>query len=83
MGRLLIAVLWGVIFYFLWNLFFPSSRKGVARGRGPEGVEAMVLDPNCNTYIPQAQALKKRIEGTDYFFCSAKCLREYQEKSKA
>ena len=40
--------------------------------------EAMVRDPNCGTYVPQGDAIKK---GEDYF-CSKTCRDEYEAKEK-
>ena len=80
MGRLLIILLWGALFYFLWNLFSPSKRGG--QTNKDEGIQPMVLDPNCNTYISKAGAVRKKIGGQEHYFCSKKCLMEYQGKKK-
>lgn len=37
----------------------------------------MVEDPNCHTYIPKAEAVRKEIQGKELFFCSEKCAEEY------
>ena len=42
--------------------------------------EEMVKDPNCETYIPKADAIKKKVGGEALFFCSQKCLDEYRDK---
>ncbi len=83
MGRLVIAMLWGVLVYLLWKMFFPS--RPTLRGRNSrEGqIESMVQDPNCETFIPQSQALRKTIRGETRYFCSKACLQAYREKSKS
>jgi uncharacterized protein len=55
-----------------------SSRKKTNRDDEPE---ELIQDPYCQTYIPKGSAVKKRITGKDYYFCSPECLRKYLEKS--
>ena len=38
----------------------------------------MVEDPNCNVFIPKAEAIRKEIQGKEHFFCGEKCAEEYQ-----
>ena len=42
--------------------------------------EEMVKDPNCDTYISKADAIKKKVAGETCYFCSQKCLDEYRGK---
>ena len=41
----------------------------------------MVQDPNCKTYVPKTEAVRKEIRETEYFFCSEKCAEEYEQKA--
>lgn len=41
----------------------------------------MVKDPNCGTYVPEAEALQKMVAGKEHYFCSEKCAEEYSQKN--
>ena len=41
----------------------------------------MVQDPNCKTYVPKTEAVRKEIRQKEYFFCSEKCAAEYEQKA--
>ena len=41
----------------------------------------MVQDPNCKTYVPKTEAVRKEIREKEYFFCSEKCAEEYELKA--
>ncbi len=83
MGRLLYTLLWGVILYFLWKLFFsPAGNRKNSEDHG-QVIDTMVLDPNCNIYIPRTGAICKRVQGQEHYFCSKTCLEEYRQKIKS
>ena len=77
MSRLLIFGLVVAVFIFLVRALFPSSDRKDEAGDARE----MVKDPNCETYVPQSEALQKTVRGKDYFFCSEKCADEYSRKN--
>ncbi len=77
MSRLLIFGLVVSVFVLLVRALFPSAN----REEGADGTKDMVKDPNCETYIPQSEAIPKTVQGTDYFFCSKKCADEYSQKN--
>jgi YHS domain-containing protein len=54
-----------------------SGKDEVAAVSGEE----MVKDPNCDTYIPKSDAIKKKVGGETCYFCSNKCLEEYRNKT--
>ncbi len=83
MVRLLIFLLWLAILYFLWKLLFPSSRNRRSGDADQKVIDTMVHDPNCDTYVPKTGALREKIEGETHYFCSKKCLEEYQEKLRS
>ncbi len=83
MGRLVIAMLWGVLVYLLWMMFFrshPTPRNGHT---DREPIESMVQDPHCETFIPQSQALRKTIRGETHYFCGKDCLEAFRKKAKS
>ena len=42
----------------------------------------MVKDEVCNTYLPQEDAVRANMDGTDHFFCSRECRDKYVEQKK-
>ena len=46
----------------------------------PTDAADMVQDPNCGTYIPKKQSIRKLMQGKEYFFCSEKCSDEYSSR---
>jgi len=75
MTRLILLGLIVAVFILLVRTFFPSSsgKEGAAR--------EMVKDPNCETYVPEAEALRKVVAGREHYFCSEKCAEEYSQKN--
>ena len=64
-------------------LLYRWSRKAPPeKGAEPSSME-MVQDPNCEIYIPEAEAVKATIDGRDHFFCSEQCAVEYRKKHSA
>lgn len=68
-----------LILYLLTRLIkgLFGQPKGNGKSKGIEG-EEMVMDPNCNTYIPQRDAVKGKVGGEKLYFCSEQCLKEYK-----
>jgi uncharacterized protein len=77
MSRLIIFGLVVAVFILLVRALFPSSNRKEAA----DATKEMVKDPNCETYVPQSEALQKTVRGEDYFFCSEKCAEEYSQKN--
>jgi YHS domain-containing protein len=83
--RLLRFLLFFGIAYFIYKVIwkgeslFSKKRK---RQASQKAIEEMKKDPVCGTYIPVNQAVKHRINGTVYYFCSNKCKEEFQKLNK-
>ncbi|GJL78524.1 MAG: hypothetical protein NPINA01_15130 [Nitrospinaceae bacterium] len=75
MTRLILLGLVVAVFILLVRTFFPSS------SRKEESAKDMVKDPNCGTYVPEAEALQKMVAGKEHYFCSEKCAEEYSQKN--
>jgi YHS domain-containing protein len=85
---LLFVLLCFVIYAFLSSLLRPTSGKGpLSRGPGATNRsasgETMVMDPQCGTYLPVSDAIKKTIHGQEYYFCSMECFEKYKAAHKA
>lgn len=82
MARILIIAF---LMYLLYRLV-----RGITRLKGPrepavqdrkgEVIDEMVQDPNCGTYIPRSDAVRRRLRGQDLYFCSDTCADEYKVK---
>ena len=65
-----------VIFVILMaRLIFPSSSS-----KEPNPTE-MVQDPNNGVYIPKSEAIKKMVNGREYYFSSEQSAEEYIKKN--
>ena len=80
--RLLIVVL---ILFLLYKLL----RKGISiagrrSGAAPPAAvgEDLVEDPLCHTYVPLSHACQATIRGKTVYFCSRKCLEQYEREQK-
>jgi len=80
MARLIFFIVVVFILYYVLHFLIknPSPRKKVNRRDEPE---ELTQDPFCQTYVPKASAVKKRIAGKDCYFRNPECLRKYLEKS--
>ncbi len=81
MIRLLLyaIIIWGV--YQVVKGYLKSKEKKQARN--PWQIEdELVQDPMCGVYIPKSKAIKTKIKGKYYYFCSKDCKKEYIKKLK-
>jgi len=79
-GRLIV---YAIIIYLIIRLiksFYPSQK--ISRDSESSGGEHMVKDPNCNSYIPEREAVKGRVRGEVLSFCSKECLEEYRTRKR-
>lgn len=81
MIKLLLLVLLGFVLYsFFLSLTRPKSSlppkdPPIRQVKG----DLMVEDPVCGTCLPQEDAIKERIQGSDYYFCSKTCLERFRD----
>ena len=74
MTRLALFGIAVVFVILLARLIFPSSSS-----KEPSPTE-MVQDPNNGVYIPKSEAIKKIINGKEYYFASEQSAQEYIRK---
>jgi uncharacterized protein len=67
-----------LLYYLVKGWIYPSKRRNIERAGGELGSE-MVKDPSCETFIPKESAIRARIDGKDYYFCSKECLRKFKD----
>lgn len=77
-----------LIIAFLGYLLYRVVRglKGLAgpalRDEKGEVIDDMVQDPECGTYVPRGEAVRRRIRGEDFYFCSTACADRYEKKMR-
>ncbi|MCP5105516.1 MAG: YHS domain-containing protein, partial [bacterium] len=75
-----------ILYKWLWKGENPwpfKSRKKKDYASAPKAIEEMKKDPVCGTYVPQHEAVKDRVNSTDYYFCSEECKLKFRELQTA
>lgn len=76
MARLALFGIAVIVVILVARLIFPSPSS-----KEPNPTE-MVQDPNNNVYIPKTEAIKKTINGKDYYFSSEQSAEDYINKNQ-
>lgn len=78
--RRILFLLFVVLAFFWWvgRLLGAARRRGAAGQRADSGKAEpsqgrMVRDRVCNTFIPEAKALRLQAGEQEHFFCSEEC----------
>jgi YHS domain-containing protein len=78
MIRFLIFVILAYIAYrTVKAIFRPKEELSGGQDRGV--IDEMVQDPQCKTYVPKREAVKRTIAGETHFFCSGTCADKFQK----
>ena len=75
MARLVLFGIAVLIVILFARLVFPSSSKE------PNPTE-MVQDPNNGMYIPKTEAIKKTVNGKEYYFSNEQSAEDYINKNQ-
>jgi hypothetical protein len=60
-----------LLYYLVKGWISPSRSRPTDPNRQDWELESeMVEDPRCKTYIPKDSAIRARIDGRNYYFCS-------------
>jgi YHS domain-containing protein len=73
----LLLLLFAILHYLIQDMF--KQRRRLNRELEPE---ELVQDPYCQIYIPLGTAVRKRVAGRDYYFCSKECVRKFLDEKK-
>ena len=76
MARLALFGIAVVFIILVARMIFPSSS---AKESGPT---EMVQDPNNGVYIPKSEAIKKMVNGKEYYFSTEQSAEEYIRKNQ-
>ena len=74
-----------IILVLLVILFYMFRRAIQDWGKTDEekalpGKDVMVQDPVCKVYITAGSAVKERVGGQTYFFCSKNCAEKFENE---
>jgi YHS domain-containing protein len=75
---LLLLLLYTSLHYLIKEISL--QRKRLNRESEPE---ELAQDPYCQTYIPKRTAVRKRVAGRGYYFCSKECVRKFLDEKKS
>ncbi len=73
----LVLLLYAILYYLIKDM----AVGGKKRSRGSE-LEELVQDPYCQTYVLKRTAVRRRVKGRDYYFCTKECLKKFLEEKK-
>ena len=76
MARLALLGIAVIFVILVARLIFPSSSS-----KEPNPTE-MVQDPNNGVYIPKSEAIKKMVNGKEYYFSNEQSAKEYIRKNQ-
>jgi len=62
-----------IVIYIVYSALKPLLRGGRKSPKSAQLAEQMVLDPQCQTYVPESEAVTRQGK----FFCSEECARRY------
>lgn len=82
MLRIILYALIAYIVYTFIRAFQKLGQKGHPDRQSRRGAGRMVKDEECNTYLPQEDAIKEIREGKEYFFCSKECRQKFLDTKK-
>jgi len=82
MGILRLVLVAGVLVvgYFLLRSAIKEFRRIKRPAQPPVGVDDMVQDPVCKTYVPRGSAVSVDVGGQIYLFCSRDCAETFQKQ---
>ena len=73
---LIFAILAYIAYRTVKAIFRPKEE--LSRGQDKGVIDEMVQDPQCKTYVPKREAVKRTIAGETHFFCSVACADKFQ-----
>lgn len=78
-------ILFLILIYLLYRIIkgFWGTAKQIHKSRTTGVIDEMVQDPYCETYIPHREAIRKSIDGKEYFFCSQECADKFESERKS
>jgi uncharacterized protein len=83
MARLILFVLLLLLLYTILRFLIKDIFVQRKKFNGKFEPEELIQDPYCQTYIPKGTAVRKKVEGRDYYFCSKECVRKFLDEKKS
>ena len=82
MARLILFVFLFILSYFVLRLFTKKMKIPGQRARQRSEPEELVQDPYCQSYIAKRLAIRKKVDGRDFYFCGQGCLENFLRTDK-
>jgi len=80
-------VVLGILFYVamlllrsIFNFRAKKSVTGQEQGAGSKVEDVLVEDPVCHTLVPKHQAIRMRMDGETFYFCSDACCDKFSDR---
>ena len=80
--RFILIFFLGYLAYRLFRELFPVQKRGEFKDENGDVIDDMVQDPECHVYVPRKEAIRRRVNGIDEFFCSDKCAEKFENARK-
>ena len=79
MYKIIIILLLLIILFYMLKRAFQDWGKTDEEKALP-GKDVMVQDPVCKVYITAGSAVKEKVGGHTYFFCSKDCAKKFEKE---
>ena len=83
MIRLFLFILLLLLLYASLHWLIKEILTGRKRLGRQSQAEELVQDPCCQTYIPTRTAVRKKVAGKNYYFCSKDCVRKFLDEKNS
>ncbi len=80
--RIIFYALIGYVIYLLIKFFHGIQKASQRVTSSSKKTGMMVKDDVCNTYLPQEDAIKEKIDGSMHYFCSKNCRDKFLKEGK-
>jgi len=66
----------------IWRFIYNVNRYSQPSPKRSRLAGVMVKDEICQTYLPEEEAIKEKIDGRVYYFCSEECRQRWRAEKK-
>ena len=80
--RYLLFAAAGLLAYMIFRRFVAGPLRERSEQKEDERLGRLVQDPNCEVYVDNRDAVRRKVPGGELFFCSETCAKEYMQAHK-
>jgi YHS domain-containing protein len=81
MFRFILFVVLILALYYVLHILIRDMSSIRKKMKGMADPEELVQDPYCQTYVPKRTAVKGKVAGRRYYFCSRKCFEGFLKRN--